>query len=160
MMRSRGHALFYMLGYCMKDRGLGHFKYIVLNLTREMLRAGISAHNGVSAAASSINNAITSMSRSNWFNKVMKFTRTNLKGLNPPACPMRTVTWMLREGEFTIHTDWVEKKFGSWVEVSYLANAAVLLERPIEATRASVIHLISGRPADYMDNANRDYSED
>ena len=64
MMRSRGHALFYMLGYCMKDRGLGHFKYIVLNLTREMLRAGISAHNGVSAAASSINNATTSLSRS------------------------------------------------------------------------------------------------
>ena len=163
MMRSRGHALFYMLGHCMKDRGLGRFKYIVLNLTREMPRAGISAHDGVSAAASSINNATTSLSRSNWFNKVMKFICTKLKGLNPPACPMRAVTWMLREGDYTIHTDWVETKFGSWVDVSYLANAAILLERPIEATRASVIHLILGRPAGivyYMDNANRDYTED
>jgi len=162
MLRSRGHALFYMLGYVMKDRGLGHFKYIVQNLTREMLRAGISAHNGVSAAASSINNATTSLARSNWFNRVLKFMCTKLKGLNPPACPMRAMTWMLREGDFTIHTDWVEKKFGSYVEVSYLANAAILLERPIEATRAAVIHLVSGRPAGiayYMDNANRDYTD-
>ena len=41
MMRSKGHALFYMIGYCMKDRGQAHFRYIVVNLTREMLRAGI-----------------------------------------------------------------------------------------------------------------------
>ena len=163
MDRSRGHALFYMMGYCLKDRPYAHFKYIVLNLTREMLRAGISAYNGVSTAAASINNTNTSLARNNWFNKVMKFICTKLKGLNPAPCPMRAVTWMLCSADYTIHTDWVEKKFGSWVEVSYLANAALLLERPIEATRAMVIHLISGRPAGiayFMDNAHRDYAED
>ena len=50
----------------------------------------------------------------------------------------------------------------SYTYLSYLANAAILLERPIEATRAAVIHLVSGRPAGiayYMDNANRGYHE-
>ena len=119
MMRQKGHALFYMLGYCMKDRGQTHFHYVVLNLTREMIRAGISAYNSVTTAASSINNKNTALSRKTWFHSVMKFVSTKLKGLNPTPCPMRVETWMLREANAEVHTDWVESKFGSWVEVSY-----------------------------------------
>ena len=81
---------FYLLGYCMKDHRLGHFKYIVLNLTREMRMAEISAHNGVSAAASiaSINNATTSLARNNWFNnlKVMKYTCVHKAQGPKPSC--------------------------------------------------------------------------
>ena len=164
MMRSNEHARFYMIGYCMKDRGQAHFRYVVVNLTREMLRAGISAYNGVTTAAASINNKNTALSRKTWFHSVMKFVSTKLKGLNPTPCPMRVVTWMLREADFEVHTDWVERKFkfGSLVEVSYLHNALMLVARPIEAIRGAVIHLITGQPAGishYCDNANRTYSE-
>ena len=113
MMRQKGLALFYMLGYCMKDRGQAHFHYVVLNLTREMIRAGISAYNSVTTAASSINNKNTALSRKTWFHSVMKFVSTKLKGLNPAPCSMRVVTWMLREANAEVHTDWVESKFGS-----------------------------------------------
>ena len=162
MMQSKGHALFYMIGYCMKDRGQAHFRYVVVNLTREMLRAGISAYNGVTTAAASINNKNTALCRRTWFHSVMKFVSTKLKGLNPTPCPMRVVTWMLREADFEVHTNWVEAKFGSLVEVSYLHNALMLVARPIEATRGAVIHLVTGQPAGiayYCDNANRAYSE-
>ena len=149
---SHSHALFYMMGDCWKDCPYVHFKYIILNLTCEMLRAGISAYNGVSIATASINNANTSPAHNNWFNKAMQFICTKLKGLNPAPCPMCAVTWMLCLAYYTIHTDWGEKKFGGWVEVSYLANAVLLLERPIKAAHAMVIHLILGKPT-----ANRQY---
>jgi hypothetical protein len=70
---------------------------------------------------------------------------------------------MLREANAEVHTDWVESKFGSWVEVSYLDNALKLVAHPLEATRGAVIHLITGSPAGiayHMDNANRQHSED
>ena len=69
---------------------------------------------------------------------------------------------MLREADYEVHTDWVKSKFGSLVEVSYLANALKLVARPIEANRGDVIHLITGQPAGIAyqtstDNANREY---
>ena len=37
MMQQKGHALFYMLGYCMKDQRQAHFHYVLPNLTRGMI---------------------------------------------------------------------------------------------------------------------------
>ena len=117
----------------MKDCGHAHFCYIVLNLMREMVWAGISAYNGVTTASANINNKNTALSQKSWFHSMMKFLSTKLKGLNPTPRPMHVVTWMLCEADYEVHTDWVESKFRSLVEVSYLANALKLIAHPMKA---------------------------
>ena len=151
---SAGHCFMPMQGYCLKDWGQPHFEYVTLNLSREVLRAGLQAWRRGKRKSQETRRALN---KKNYLEQVAQFCKDNLHGLGALDAS-RVMVWMISTGTWYLGDDFVSN--GGYAVTNERATDQLNARLTGTVTRQQVMMIVFGQEEPYEENTVDFYIDD